>query len=808
MRFLVYISIVFILPCFFTSCENKDKNIFNGAEWISDGRILPENDSLFYQERPAPIFRKEFIIDKEIRLARLLISSAGYYRFSVNGIYRTDNILSPAWTEYSKRVCYSEYNITSSLQEGMNSIGVTLGNGFYNPLPLRMWGHLNLREKLPVGKPCFIARIIIEYSNGSVEEVKTDDSWKFSFGPLMRNNVYLGVVYDQSYEQPGWEQPGFIDNQWNRAAVIPGPGGELKKRFFPPVVVTDTINPVKIYDIENNSYIVDMGINFTGVYLARLKGKAGDSVVFRFGERVYESGKLNPMTTVCGQIKGKGTGGPGAPDIAWQADTYIFDKDTVVCFLPDFTYHTYRYMEIRGLDYKPDITDIMGLSLSTDLYANSFNCSSSLIDSIQGATVRTFRANLIGVQSDCPAREKFGYGGDLNATSEAFIMNFDMREFYRKTVYDWVDAINDTIFVDTAPYVGINYCGLSWESAFLITQYYLYLYYNDTDIVEELYECDKNWMDKVARIHPSGVVNSGLSDHESLERAPVELTGTAHYLQCARIMQKFAELMNDKKGLDKYTGLASKLSDRLTKDFWLEPKYEVDNKQVLFSVLLYFDLVPDEDRKAVTDSLLYYIDKAGGHFTTGIFGTRYILSALSETGNVSTAFKVVNNTGYPGWGHMISKGATTIWETWRESDNTFSNCHPMFGSISEWFYKNLAGINPDPENPGFSKFILSPGFPDGLEYVNCSYKSEPGLIVSGWRKGNDHIYYYNVQIPEKSEAIIILPCQKFQLSEIKDLNKKDSIDLNSIKDPGKFVLPGGRYEIILKTVEKTYNNKL
>ena len=800
MKFRIEITIVYVLICLFTSCESDVKDVFRDAQWIRDEGPLPDNDSLFYQDNQAPVFRKEFEILNEVNSARLFITAAGYYKFTVNGNSYSENMLSPAWTDFSKRIYYSEYDISGSIVKGLNCMGVSLGNGFYNPLPLNMWGHLNLRDNLTVGKPCFIAKIIIEYNDGSVQEIISDDSWKFSYGPVMRNDVYLGIAYNASFEQPGWNKPGFNDDHWNKVITSPGPGGQLKKQFFPPVVVVDTLTPVNIYGLADDKWIIDMGINYTGVYKIMLKGKPGDSLVFRFGERIYESGELNPMTAVCGQIKKEGVGGPGAPAIAWQTDTYIFGKDSIIYFSPEFTYHTYRYIEINGLDYKPELSDIQGLFISTDLQSNSFTCSSDLFDSIQEATLRTFRANLISVQSDCPAREKFGYGGDLNATSEAFIYNLDMKDFYRKTVYDWVDAINDSIFVDTAPYVGINYCGLSWESAFIITQYYLYLYYDDNEIVKELYHLDERWMEKVARLHPDLVVDSGLSDHESLENVPVELTGTAHYLQCARIMKKFAEYMNDDRGIEKYSDLESELSALLLNDFWLAPKYEVENKQVLYSILLHYDLVPEKDIAVVTDSLLYYINKAGGHFNTGIFGTKYILSALSETGKISDVYNVVNNYDFPGWGYMIKKGATTIWETWEESDNTYSNCHPMFGSISEWFYRYLAGINPDPDNPGFSRFILSPKFPPGLTSVDCSYMSESGMIVSSWRQEEVDKYYCYLQIPEKSEAKIIFP-SNMQLIEIKSMDNNLIISTESYNDTGSFVLKEGRYKFLLKVDE-------
>ncbi|NQU52665.1 MAG: family 78 glycoside hydrolase catalytic domain, partial [Bacteroidetes bacterium] len=705
-------SIIILLIIFACSNgkENKNNDDFDPDEnlqWITDNRDLPDSDSLFYLNNPSPLFRKEFKSENGIENAKLFITAAGYYKASINGNAVGKNVLDPAWTDYSKRIYYSEYDVTSLIKGGDNCIGVSLGNGFYNPLPLRKWGRRNLRKDLTVGKPVFIAKLQIRYKNGASEEIVTDNSWKYNYGPIIKNSVYIGVAFDATKLIENWDEPGFDDSRWKTAIKGENPGGKLQKAFFPPVQITEEITPVEIYSPEEGIYIVDMGVNFTGTYKIKLAGNIGDKLTFRFGELIYSDGQLNPMTTVTGQIKRKGVGGPGAPDIAWQTDSYIIGEDDNQWFTPEFTYHTYRYMEIAGLKYKSQISDVKGLFIHSNITDNnSFSCSSELLNTIQEATERTFRANLVSVQSDCPAREKFGYGGDLNATSESFIYNYDMQGFYRKTVYDWIDAMNDSSFVDTAPFAGIKYCGISWESAFLITQYYLYLYYNDTELIKELYELDKKWMNKVASIHPDGLVDKGLSDHESMEPVPVELTGTCHYLQCARIMKTFASEMGDRESEKKYEELAIKLHGLVKAKFWDKAVNEKINRQSLFATLLYHNIIPDNEIEAAKDSLLKAVRNGpAGHFNTGIFGTKYILETLSKYASPEEVFAIVNSTTYPGWGYMIDRGATTIWETWKESDNTYSNCHPMFGTVTEWFYRWLAGIQPDPENPGFKEFI-------------------------------------------------------------------------------------------------------
>jgi alpha-L-rhamnosidase len=207
-------------------------------------------------------------------------------------------------------------------------------------------------------------------------------------------------------------------------------------------------------------------------------------------------------------------------------------------------------------------------------------------------------------------------------------MNYNMHDFYTKTINDWLDAMQDSVFIDTAPYVGIKYCGLSWEYAFLLTQYNLYNYYGDTALVKKLYNYDLQWMDKAKKIHPTGFVATTLGDHESLGVKATKLIGTVYYYEAARMMQTFSKMMGDKPNEDKFAKLSEQIKGVVLDNFWKKP---VDfNKQALYSTLLYHDLLSSQDKKVALDSLLASV-KSGinGHFTTGIFGTKYILETLS-----------------------------------------------------------------------------------------------------------------------------------------------------------------------------------
>ena len=236
-------------------------------------------------------------------------------------------------------------------------------------------------------------------------------------------------------------------------------------------------------------------------------------------------------------------------------------------------------------------------------------------------------------------------------------------------------------------------------------------------------------------------------------KVPVQLFGSTHYLDCARIMQRFAKLRNDQPNLERFKALEQNLTRKLLDQFWYKPVADPINRQTLFGTLIYYKIIPQKDLSAATDSLLKAIRLApSGHFTTGIFGTKYILEALSMTGHADQAYQIVNSTAFPGWGFMVERGATTLWETWKESDNTYSNCHPMFGSVSEWFYRWLAGIRPNEEHPGFAEFLFSPVFPDGLNQVKATYHAPAGDIKIEWKRGNDSKISISITVPPGTSA--------------------------------------------------------
>jgi len=741
------------------------------ATWMNDGKPNPASDEGFYKDDAAPLFRHEFALAAPVSRARLYITGLGYYEASLNGRRVGDHVLDPGWTTYGKRVFYSTYDVTRELRQGRNCLGVMVGNGWYNPMPLRMWGNLNLRDHLTVGRPRFIAQLEVELADGSRQSIVSDPAWRVADGPLVFNSVYLGERYDARRETDGWNVAGFDDGAWRHAAPAPEPVGALQAQPQPPIKVTATFSPIAVSEPSPGVFIFDMGQNFAGWASMALTAEAGTQVNLRYGELLNADGTLNPLTSVAGQIKGRRTtkegvsqqvGGSGSPDVAWQADTYVASGRGLESYTPRFTFHGFRYVEVTGYPGRPSLEAIRGLRLNADVdEAGSFTSSSALLNRIQEITRRTFLSNLFSVQSDCPHREKFGYGGDIVATSDAMMLNFDMAGFYEKTVTDWGDAARDDgMLTDTAPFVGIQYCGVGWAMVHPVLQSQLYQYYGDRRVVERQYEASRRWLDLVAAANPNHVVKDGLGDHEALTQAPPESLVTPLFVESARLVARLAAVLGRREEAARYTALADAAGSAFADRVW-KPTADssAPRTQSAQSFALYAGLIPPPDRSATIQGLLADIrGTRKGHLSTGIFGTKFALDVLSREGHAQAVFDIVNRDTYPGWGYMLANGATTLWEHWALSENTYSHNHPMFGSISQWFFNWLGGIQPDPGAAGFDRVIIRPQLVDGLDWVRCSYRSVRGLVVSNWSRTPGAVEW-QITIPPNATATVFIPAE-------------------------------------------------
>ncbi|HET9276829.1 MAG TPA: family 78 glycoside hydrolase catalytic domain, partial [Flavitalea sp.] len=735
------------------------------AKWIGDGSVQFEKDEDFYHDDPMPLFKKAFHMNKKIISARLYVSGLGYYEAYLNGKKVGDRMLEPGFTSYRKQALYSTYDITGQLKKGKNIIGLMLGNGWYNPLPLRLFGRFNLRDVQQTGRPCLKAQLLIRFADGTEQIVISDDSWLTAPGPIVRNNVYLGERYDARLEKKSWftDVPG----GWKNASVVEGPSGSLTSQLVPPIRVTAVLKPLRVYAAGKDTFIADMGQNFAGVARIRIQAPAGTKVNLRYGEDTLTQGRLNFYTTVAGQIKEvfRLNGGPGAPKTAWQEDQYITNGIGVETWSPRFTFHGFRYVEITGWPGTPTIADIEGLRMNSDLPAvGEFACSNEMFNHLNKTIQWTFLSNVFSVQSDCPGREKMGYGGDMVATAQAYIYNYDMANFYRKAVNDFVnDQQPDGGITEIAPHTGIadrGYGGasgpLGWQLAFPFLQKQLYDFYGDKRIIEKNYEAFKKQMDFLESKAINGLFHWDISDHEALDPRPEAFTAAAFYFHHAILATEFASILGMKQDSIKYAKLSQSIRNAIVRKYLIPGTGRFDNAtQSAQLFALWYGLSPEKEKSFQV--LLEEFSRHKNHVSTGIFSTQMLFNVLRIHDRNDVAYTIVNQRDYPGWGFMLAHGATTLWETWKYPDNAPSQNHPMFGSVSEWFYRSLLGINAS--SAGFETILIKPQPAGDLGWARGSYNSIRGPITSDWKISNSQ-FALTVSIPANTTAEVWIRCKE------------------------------------------------
>jgi alpha-L-rhamnosidase len=736
------------------------------AQWISDGSKNPERDEDYYKPDRMPLLRKSFAANKKILSARLYISGVGYYEAYLNTKKISSNVLDPGFTTYRKQVMYVVHDITPLVKKGNNTAGIMLGSGWWNPLPFKFFGRWDLRNYQQTGRPCVKAEIHLRYTDGTQEIIATDESWQTAPGPITQNNVYIGEHYDARLEPKNWNSMEEEKAAWKNASLTPGPNGILTAQMQPPIRVTKVITPTRIINYKAGVFIADMGQNFAGVANIKVKGAAGTTIVLRYGEALFEDGSLNTMTTSATQIKKGGIKSPpGAPESLWQEDRYILKGAGAEEWHPRFTFHGFRYVEITGWPGTPTVNDIEGWRMNSDFLQNgTFACSDTMFNKLHTVIQWTFLSNVFSVQSDCPGREKMGYGADIAVTANTYMYNYNMANFYTKTVRDYANEQQpDGGITEIAPYTGIadrGYGGesgpLGWELAFPYVQKQLYDMYADKRIIENNYEAFKKQLAFLESKAKDNFFYWDISDHEALDPKPEALTATAFYYHHVLMGAEFAGILGKQEDSIKYAKLAQRIKGAITGKYLVPGTGRFDNgteSAQLFA--LWYGLSPEKENSIKV--LVQEFERHNWHVSTGIFSTKMLFDVLRENDMNEEACRIAQQKDYPGWINMLNHGATTLWEAWHDPGTVYSANHPMFGSIDEWFYRSLLGINA--AAPGFKKIIIKPQPAGGINWAKGSYQSVMGVIKSDWKKEGDK-FSLQVSLPANTNAAIFIPSKQ------------------------------------------------
>jgi alpha-L-rhamnosidase len=699
---------------------------------------------------PAPMLRRAFRLGKNIKQARVYVCGLGYYELHINGNKIGDHCLDPAFTRYDKRALYVTYDVTTALRPGTNAMGVILGNGWYNVQTRAVWDF----HKAPWrAAPRLYLQLRVEYADGYTETFVTDKQWKANTGPVVFDSIYGGETYDARLEKTGWDTAQFNDRDWPAADEVEAPQGKLAAQMMPPIKADQVIKPVQVTEPKPGVFVFDMGQNFAGYAELSVRGPAGTKVVMKYGERIHTNGMIDRADIQQHVTRTD-------DNQQFQTDTYILKGEGLETWHSRFVYHGFQYVEVTGFPGKPKPDNLRGVFLHSAVPAiGEFECSNPLLNKIWRAGRWAYLSNLQGIPTDCPHREKNGWTGDAHLAAEQGLLNFAPAAVYTKWINDLGDEQRPSgQLPGIVPTSGWGYTwgnGPAWDSAFLLIPLYLYEYCGDAQVLREHYAGMKRYVDYLTSKAKDGIVDIGLNDWAPFKTTtPADITSTAYYYKDARIVALTAGLLDNEADALQYAELAASIKQAFNQKFYHPDTGLYGNgSQTSLSCALYQGLADPDVRPLVVSNLVANIEAHKGHIDTGILGARYLLNALLENGRADVAYRIASQRDLPSWGWWIEQGATTLWEQWNGSE---SRNHIMFGDISAWFYKALAGINFDPAAPAFRHFFIQPNVVGDLTWAKASYDSIRGMIVSDWTRDENGLHL-RVTIPANTTATVSLP---------------------------------------------------
>jgi len=703
------------------------------------------SDSIIHDGRSL-LLRNEFECKENIQSAKVFVTGLGYYELYLNGNRVGDHVLSPAKTNYAEEILYDTYDVTDQLKKGKNAFGIHLGNGWYNPYK-KWWQEYRMQW---FGAKKAILQLQITYKDGKTEVITTDENWKYKQGPVLYNCIYDGELYDANQEEINWSTVGCNDSNWEKVTVLESVKGKLRSQTMQAIKVIQTIDPVKIFKPKSGVVVYDMGQNFAGWARITVWGKKGTKLHLQFAEDIHNDGSIDITSN----------------EHAKAEATYILKGGGEETYEPRFTFYGFKYVEITSDSELPEIKEIQGCVVhSANDLTGHFECGNETINKIHKATVWSQKSNMIGYPLDCPQRdERLGWFGDAQVTVEEAMFNFDMPLFYR----NWITGIRknqnketgDIPIISPRPYIIDE--GVEWSSTYINLIWKYYVYYGDITILKENYKAMKRYMDFLDGEAKDHILKQGwIGDWGSLvkgwDEGEPESVPTAFYFWNAQILSKTAKVLGEKEEMEYFSLKAEKIKDAYNKKYFNKEKREYHKgSQMANAFPLYLGMVPDKYKKDVLQNLVNDIlNKNNGHLTTGVLGSKYMIDALCVEGRADIAYLLATQTGYPSWSDMVEK-YTTMSEFWtlKQSHN-----HVMTGSIDAFFYKNLAGINPDENYPGCERMIIKPYIPESLPFVNASVETVKGKVTVQWKQDGLELHL-KIEIPVGMKANVHIPVNK------------------------------------------------
>jgi alpha-L-rhamnosidase len=718
------------------------------AQWI--GSLYPVT---------APYYRHSFQLDNTPEQAFICLASLGYFELYINGEKVGKEVLAPAVSNFSERTYYQNYDIAGYLKKGRNSIGIWMGTGWYSP------GLPGVKHHSPV------VRAQLEISGKKPQRIKTDSSWETK--PSERSLIgqwrwgkFGGELVDARLIDTHWWNDQQSTTGWKSVVNVEPVDVPCTFQKCRNNIELAEITPVSFEQLDDTTILVDFGTNLTGMLKMNFRDlDAGQKITIHYAD--LDGREPEEAWRVRMGYKGFATYN--------QRDEFISAGRKEEQFHNVFNYHGYRYAVIEGLNYMPQKEDLVAIPVETEVpEVGSFFCSNDLYNRIHKMVRWTYRTlNLGGQTVDCPHRERLGYG-DGQTAMDVGCYNFDASTLYTKWSQNWWDEQKENGFVPfVAPTPHQSGGGPAWGAMSIVVPWKTYLFYNDKKLLETGYPYMKKYIEYLGSHSKEGVLQDifpnekwhnigdwvppgrGMDKKEWVDDNSRRFFNNCYRVHLLHIMTKVGTILDKKDDVDVFMQELN-IARKAIHEKWYSPQDTTyaNGEQPYLIFPIKTGITPDELKDVVFEKYLHeMLVKDKGHLNTGMIGTQITFDYLLENNRNDLIDIMVNKKTYPGWGYMIEKGATTAWEQW---NGYWSQIHSCFPYIGGWFYRGLAGIQWDTENPGFKNIILRPALVESVSWVKCSYDSQYGNIVSNWKIEEDQ-FKWEVTIPANSTATVYVP---------------------------------------------------
>jgi predicted GH43/DUF377 family glycosyl hydrolase len=706
------------------------------------------------------LLRREFDVKPGLKRAIAHVCGLGQFEMSINGKKSGKGVLAPGWSKYNRTALYETHDITPLLADGPNAVGLALGDGMFTVERRNRFS----KFQGTFGPQRAIVQIELEYDDGTHESMVTDESWRVHLGPVTYNDIYGGEDYDARRAQSGWDRPKFDDAGWENAVELVRPSGQLRglTASAPPLGEIESIQPIAVNKLSATRDVVDLGQNASYMPRIHVSGPAGSTVRLTHAEVVHEDGSIDRDT--CG-----GNRGPAY----WQ---YTKATDDLESWFPQFFYAGCRYLQVDKMPAEPggdlpQIDQLEGVVVhSTAEPTGDFKCSNELLNRIRTLVRWAQRSNMVSVLTDCPHREKLGWLEQYHLNGPAIRYEFDVNRIFTKGMRDMADSQTaDGLVPNIAPeytvFPGTFRAAAEWGCSLILVPWQQYQFTGDTALLRDYYGAMQKYMQYLASKADGHILSEGLGDWYDLGPAdrpgfaqltPPPVTATAFYYHDARIMSQIAKLLGKDGDAAKYARLAEEIRAAWLAEFrHAESGTYATNSQCSNAIALVMDLAEPQDRAQALASLVKDVRDRGNAMTAGDVGFRYLLQALAQGGQSDLIYAMINQDERPGYGYQLKQGATSLTEAW-DANHHASHNHFMLGHITEWFYKDVVGIDSDPAGPGFKKIIIRPTPVGDLKWAEATYKSVRGPISVRWDRTGDQ-FQLAVTIPANTTATVYVP---------------------------------------------------